>query len=302
MAVTAVVYSDVTYKYYAFGMYMSFIVSLIVFMMIFLISNRKMIRYICRLNEEVQILEGGNLEYQVSVEGNDEITDLAKSMNRMRESFQKQMETEQELHQANKRLITEMSHDLRTPLTGIMLYLEILRSHRYKSEEELEYYFEKIDAKAHHMKLISDHLFEYAVMDKPRKQIEPAGMEHTFSEVIENFKEELETQNFSVECSLQWGNCYVQVNREYIHRIFSNIMSNILKYAEPTEAIRIDTVDSDKYCGFSILNVLPALQNQVESNGIGIESIRRMMEEMQGICTVEQTDTIFEITLLFAKR
>ncbi len=45
------------------------------------------IRYICRLNEEVQILEGGNLEYQVSVEGNDEITDLAKSMNRMKESF-----------------------------------------------------------------------------------------------------------------------------------------------------------------------------------------------------------------------
>ena len=134
----AALYSDFTYQYYVIGTALSAVLALVLFILLFLRINRKLIHYICRLNEEVQILEGGNLEYQVSVEGNDEITDLAKSMNRMKESFQQQMETEQTLHQANRRLVTEMSHDLRTPLTGMMLYLEILRSHRYTTEAELQ--------------------------------------------------------------------------------------------------------------------------------------------------------------------
>ena len=78
--VEAVLYSDFTYQYYVLGAACSLVISLILFLLLFLHSTQKLIRYICRLNEEVQILEGGNMEYQVSVEGNDEITDLARSM------------------------------------------------------------------------------------------------------------------------------------------------------------------------------------------------------------------------------
>ena len=95
MTVQAVLYSDFTYRYHTVTTVMAILISLIVFVLIFLYSNRKLIRYICRLNDEVQILEGGNLEYEVSVEGNDELTDLANSMNRMRLSFQQQMENKQ---------------------------------------------------------------------------------------------------------------------------------------------------------------------------------------------------------------
>ena len=101
--VQAVLYSDVTYKYYVIGVAVSAMISLILFILLFLHGNRRLIRYICRLNEEVQILEGGNLEYEVSVEGNDEITALATSMNRMRESFRNQIEAEQEVHRKNNR-------------------------------------------------------------------------------------------------------------------------------------------------------------------------------------------------------
>ena len=298
----AFLYSDFTYQYYLLGTAVSFIVSLVLFVLLFLRGNRKLIHYICRLNEEVQILEGGNLEYQVSVEGNDEITDLAKSMNRMRMSFLHQMETEQQLYQANKQLVTEMSHDLRTPLTGIMLYLEILRSHRYSTDSELQDYLRKIDAKAHHMKLISDHLFEYSMETSLTRQTEPIGMEQAFQDAIESFVSDLEARCFSVVSNLEWGSCFVQVKTEYVQRVFENIISNISKFAEPSSEVRIATVDSDNYCGFSVLNGYMVSQQQVESNGIGIESIRTMIQQMNGICTVEQTDTVFEITLLFPKQ
>ena len=297
----AVLYSDFTYQYYVLGTALSAVLALVLFILLFLRSNRKLIRYICRLNEEVQILEGGNLEYQVSVEGNDEITDLARSMNRMKESFQQQMETEQNLHQANRRLVTEMSHDLRTPLTGMMLYLEILKSHRYTTEEELQDYLEKIDAKAHHMKQLSDHLFEYSLSDTTEERTEPQQMREAFAKIINHLIDDLSAHGFAGVSELTWASCYVDVNREYLRRIFENIASNAVKYAEPAAEILISTIETAQSCGFSVMNTCSVSGSQTESNGIGIESIRTMMRQMNGSCTVEQTETAFEITLLFPK-
>lgn len=297
--VTAFIYSDFTYRFSVIGTSISIVAALILFIILFFYKNKKMIRYICRLNEEVQILEGGNLEYCVSEEGNDEITELARSMNRMRMTLQQQIETEQQLHQANRQLVTEMSHDLRTPLTGIMLYLEVLRSNRYKSDEELQNYLEKIDAKAHHMKLLSDHLFEYSRQDFQKKELEPQSMESAFKQVVRSMQDDLETRGFAVEMDWEWENCFVQLNQEFIHRIFENIVSNIEKYAERTAVVRIESLYTDKYCGFSVMNTFSAIPAQVESNGVGIESIRNMMKQMNGICNVEQADTCFEISLLF---
>lgn len=301
-AVTAVLYSDFTYQYYLFGTALDIAIVLILFVLLFLQSNRKLIHYVCKLNDEVQILEGGNLEYEVSVQGNDEITDLARSMNRMRESLQSQIETDQNLHAAQRQLVTEMSHDLRTPLTGILLYLEILRSHRYKTEAELQAYLEKIDAKAHHMKLLSDHLFEYTLDGTPPRQEEPTGMEQTFSEVIVNFCDDLNDRGFSAATDLTWEPCFVQVRREYLDRIFENLLSNITKYATPAAEVRVETIATETHCGLVILNTRSAEPSPADTNGIGLESIHSMMQQMKGIFTAEQTESVFEVTLLFPKQ
>lgn len=298
----AFIYSDFTYMFSVIGTIISIITAMALFILLFHHNTHRLIHYICRLNEEVQILEGGNLEYCVSVEGNDEITDLARSMNRMRETLQHQIEAEQQLQQTNRQLITEMSHDLRTPLTGIMLYLEVLRSHRYESEEQLQEYLEIIDTKAHHMKILSDHLFEYSMRDAHHKQAEPCSMQAAFGNAVSCMQDDLRTRGFIVESELDWENCFVQIRPEYIQRIFENIVSNIEKYAEPATAVRIDTIFSDQSCGLSIMNTLSKSRTNVESNGIGLESIRSMMKQMNGTCSVEQTDIIFEITLLFPRQ
>ena len=302
MEAQAVLYSDFTYQYYIIGLALSAVFALLLFIFLFLRNSRKLIRYICRLNEEVQILEGGNLEYQVSVEGNDEITDLARSMNRMRESFQQQMESEQEVHRENRRLITEMSHDLRTPLTGILLYLEILRSHRYTSEEEIWDYLNKIDEKAHHMKQISDHLFSYSLTDVSEDKTMYRHMQDAFGRTIESFRDDLAAQGFSVVSDIEWCSGFVNVNDEYIRRIFENAASNIIKYGDPLEKVLISSAETKEYCGFSVINKCYCSGQKTESSGVGIESIRTMMRQMKGICTVEQTENSFELTLLFPRK
>lgn len=295
-------YSDLMYQFGTVATAISFLLAVTLFIMLFFYNIKKLIQYICQLNNEIQILEGGNLEYNVTEKGNDEITDLARSMNRMRATLQEQMETEQQLYRANKKLITQMSHDLRTPLTGIMLYLEILRSKRYDSEEKLQDYLEKIDAKAHYMKLLSDHLFEYSIKDDVEKQLEPQSMETALGQALKGIHEDLIAREFQVESEYEWRNCFVQVNQEYIHRICENIVSNIEKYAKEGECIRIDTVYYPEYCGFSVMNIFDSEHSEMESHGVGVESIRHMMKQMNGICNIEQTDVTFEITILFPVR
>ncbi|MCR4892577.1 MAG: ATP-binding protein [Lachnospiraceae bacterium] len=111
----------------------------------------------------------------------------------------------------------------------------------------------------------------------------------------------MSAHGFTLVSELTWASCYVDVNGEYLRRIFENITSNAIKYAEPAAEIIITTIETARSCGFSVMNTCAVSGCQTESSGIGIDSIRTMMRQMNGSCTVEQTETAFEITLLFPK-
>ena len=195
-----------------------------------------------------------------------------------------------------------MSHDLRTPLTGVMLYIEILRSHRYSTDKQLEDYLEKIYGKLHNMKMISDNLFKYSLDGMSKKPEESQTMEQALSKAANGFIEDLKANGFRVVSNMLWSPYKIRTNSVYIQRIFENIISNTIKYADSSEEIRIETIDSDDFCGLSVLNAYSFVDENTESNGIGISSISSMMKEMNGICSVEQTDTAFAISLMFPKQ
>lgn len=84
-------------------------------------------KYISKLSDEIAILEGGSLDYKITIKGKDELAALAEGLENMRISFCNMIEQEAEITSENNRIITEMSHDLRTPVTSMMLYTEILK-------------------------------------------------------------------------------------------------------------------------------------------------------------------------------
>lgn len=297
--VTAVVYAEFTYKYYVAGTAVAIGVALLLFASLFVYSTGQLISYIIRLRKEVEILEGGNLEYQVTEEGNDELTELAHSMNLMRKSLLEQQKKEQELQTANRQLITEMSHDLRTPLTGLMLYTEILRSHHYEKEEDIEEYLKKIDQKAHHLKHLSDHLFEYAQDGKKSDRREKISFRDIFREPVENMISELKTRSFQVETELEWQTLPIVAGRDAANRILENIGSNIVKYARKDVPVRVETVYNNNYCGLIFMNTIAEDKIGVESSGVGMESVQTLVKELDGICRVEETESVFEISVMF---
>ena len=298
---SAVMYMDISYRYYIRGNAIAFTMATILFMFLFTRSNREIISYVIRLGKDVQIIEGGNLDYEISVEGNDELTDLAKSMNRMRESFKDQLLTEQQLHNANSRLITEMSHDLRTPLTGLMLYTEILKSGKYNDEDELLEYLEKIYGKARVLKHLSDNLFEYAVDSSRPTKNQTEDFKNALSVFVDEIIKDLESEAYEVKMNLDWKPAKIMLDKELLERISGNIVSNILRYADKDSPIVIESIYSDNHCGISFINKLAEKREETDSHGIGLSSVKSMMQQMNGSCTAEQTGDAFDLDLLFKR-
>ena len=194
-----------------------------------------------------------------------------------------------------------MSHDLRTPLTTLLLYTEILRHHKYETEAQQDEYLAKIDGKARQIKQLSDNLFEYALVTRDTVvQLDaPARFSQIFEEPLAEMVEMLQQRGFA--CALELGSedVLLTVRAQYIRRILDNIGSNLIKYADPARPIEMRFLRQEGRAGLVFRNhVLPA-PPAVESTKVGLTSIETMMDKMHADCKIEQENEQFTMTLLF---
>ena len=299
-AAVALYYNGVN-AYYGIGCEILLVLAIAAFPLFFLFGSRKIIRYIVQLSEEIQAMEGGDLDHPITVQGADELTTLASCLDSMRITLRIQQQEEAEASAKVKNLITEMSHDLRTPLTTLLLYTEILRSHRYETTAQAEDYLAKIDTKARQLKQLSDNLFEYALVTRDTVAVldPPARFSQIFEEPLTEMVGELQERGFA--CALELGSedDTLTVKEQYVHRILDNITSNLLKYADPAQDVSIRFVKEEGRVGLAFANGILPGQHRADSTKVGLGSIETMMKKMQAECRVEQNEKQFCITLLF---
>lgn len=270
-----------------------------IFLLLVLLGIRRRMDYIRKLGQEVEILEGGGLDYPITVKGNDELATLAFGLDSMRKSFQELLDQEAKMVRENQRIVTEMSHDLRTPITSILLYTEILKRGNGK-ERQMEY-IEKIEKRARRMKQLTDHLFEYSLLTEETcvQMEEPELYEVLFYDLFSETCSYLEQQGFQVEFHVKWLEKKIQISTEYMLRILDNLTSNLVKYADSSYPVIISSAEEEHMVGFSFENHIRRTEETVESTGIGIQSIRNMALKMKAKCQVEQEEDRFRLTILF---
>lgn len=272
------------------------------FLAVFLLGCRRIVRYICLLSQEVQVMENGDFSRPVTVQGSDELAALASCLDSMRVTLAQQRRQEAETSARVKDLITQMSHDLRTPLTTLLLYTEIVAGGKYHSQAQLEEYLGKIDTKARQIKQLSDNLFEYALVTRDTVVAldGPAPFSQIFEEPLAEFADQLDQRGFGCLLDLGEEDVRLQVYRPYIRRIFDNIASNIFKYADPAHPVLVSFVREGAKAGLAFANVpLPPDTGGAESTKVGLISVQTMMEKMQAEVEVSQTARQYCITLLF---
>lgn len=286
------------YNYASFG---EMLLAFSIFILMVLIGIRKKMEYIRKLSKEIQILEGGNLEYKITVTGKDELAALAGGLNCMRESFRRQTIQEAEIVRENQKIVTQMSHDIRTPLTSIMLYTELLKKGTYKNEEQFREYIEKIERKTRRMKQLADNLFEYSLVSSDQEiELEEAENEKMlFYDLFSETTSYLEQQGYQVDFLVNWNEVRLKINTDYISRILDNVTSNIQKYADKSCPVTIGSVKNGNMEGFYFENRTAALTDETKSTGVGIQSIKNMMAKMGGRCITGMENGVFRLTLYF---
>lgn len=130
----------------------------------------KKLNYMETLEQSIRVLEGGQLDYKVPVRGTDELAQMAQSLNEMSASLKQQMEQVQQAQQQRYELVTSLSHDLRTPLTAQLGYLELLAEHRYQTPQQHDDYLNKCVRSCQSVIELSNGLFRIASGEAPRRE------------------------------------------------------------------------------------------------------------------------------------
>lgn len=270
-------------------------------LLFFTIILQKKINYIKQLENEVRILETGGLSHAVTVKGKDEIAALATGLNEMRISLSNNFEMVQKLTDANTNLVTELSHDLRTPLTALLLYLQLLQKGKYKDEKTLLQYLQKASEKAEEVKAMSDDLFErFLISGQKEEKLEaPQEIRYVFEDPLSDLIMFLQTQGFSADCRTEWPKGKISVSTDYISRIFDNISSNILKYASREQPVGISLREAEGKLSLSFMNRKDRNADRSDSTKIGLPNIQLMMQKMNGECEIREDHDSFRIILSF---
>ena len=296
-----VLYSNDLYRYSTYATIAEILLCAALFLLGFLVAFQRTVSYMRQISLEIQAMEGGDLGRPITVRGNNDLTALAESLDAMRLAFRTQQELEASTYAANQALISQMSHDLRTPLTTLLIYTEILRYGKYQGEEQLRGYLDKIDEKAQQIKQLAENLLEYSLASQNREvEMEPpAPAAGIFQPLLQETATFLEQYGYTFQWDLAFGEGKVAVHTPYLRRILDNLSSNILKYASLQEPVFIQAREQEGTLVFSFRNALKEREGPTEGTCVGLSSVDAMMGKMGGSSHAEQTGTAFQITLVF---
>ena len=272
----------------------------LVFLATVLLYEQHITRRVQTLSRQVRQVRRGDLGMQITPQTSDEIGQLALDVDAMRLSIIDKLQREEEAWKANSQLITAISHDVRTPLTALLGYLEIV-SDESLSPDERSAYLEICKNNALRLKGLTDELFGFfLVFGKPQPDQKPeefdAGM--LLEQVLLEHEMDLTQRGFHVETSTDPITGSLQVDLGHFRRIFDNLFSNVRKYADPSCPVTITCRCDREELTVTICNRIRQDANRVESNRIGLQTCHKLVAALGGEFNQSRTKETFTVEVL----
>ncbi|MBU5428996.1 HAMP domain-containing histidine kinase [Kineothrix sp. MSJ-39] len=291
-----------TERYTTVALVISVLISTLFFIFLLMQCMKKRLSYVVGLRDDLRLLEAGDLDREVTVSGNDELSQIGEGINNLRRNVLHKIQTERDAITANHELITAMSHDLRTPLTKQIGYLEILYRRKFTQEEELFDYIQKARSNAFIMKDTTDKLFRYFLafggQQQEAQQSEVDG-KALLNSVLKEQIAYINSQGFVVSFSPIQESFRMLINPEEFARIFDNIFHNLRKYGDNTVPVNISYTLQPGELLLMVQNGVRQDTSKVESTKIGLKIVEKIMKSMGGSVEVMNDGQYFIIQLVF---
>lgn len=291
-------YSDDTLK--EVGRVAIFVLCSMLFIGIIIYYFGREIRRLRKLTNQVMDIKNVDINGPITIKGQDEICLLAENIDTMRATIIEQLSREKEAWQANSDLVTAMAHDIRTPLTVMAGYLELMKNKEYSSQEELDEYIRISSEKAEQLRMMSDKMFRYFYVYS--KSSDELNME-TFqagpflNQMLGEYMVLLGENGYQFNVDISDREAEISVDVQGMKRITDNVFANIRKYSDKTKPTDVRVYVDVRRVRIFFRNYISAESARAESTHIGTLTCQKMAEEMNGSFVTCRKGKIYEATL-----
>lgn len=294
-----------------------FILGIIMFLTTFVLLVNRKVTYIKFLTKEIKAIKNEGFGKTIKVKGDDELAELCKSINNMSVEIGEKIENEKKIEENKHQLITNISHDLKTPLTSIVGYLEIINNKDIDDKTRDEYINIAYN-KSLRLKSLVNELFEYTKLSSndikfhEKKVNISMLLNQAVGESIISFSE----KNISVVLNNTYKEVFCNVDTTHMLRVFENLIKNAEKYSDPNSEFRVSLKVVDEKVVISFVNRCEEIKDEeikhffekfyvrdssrsTEGSGLGLAIVERIINLHQGNIEVKKigNDIKFDIIL-----
>lgn len=309
-------FSDIASLFKEFSIFEYIIAFIVWFHVIF---NKKS-KCFLKINKAVSEMAEGNFKIRIDIKSEDKLGKLAANINKIMDEFNSTLEDEKRSEQTKMNLITSVSHDLRTPLTSILGYLQLIENDECKDEVALWYYVDIAYNKTKRLKVLIDDLFELTTLNNYGRKI--LKKEIDVVELINQLAIEyrLNFRKANIECRLDFTDEKVHIlgDSTLLVRAFENLIFNCIKYSKTSDFMDVSVHKEDDKAVLRFINygepISPAdipyiferfyrveksRSDKTGGSGLGLAIAKNIVELHGGEISAESSihKTVFKIIL-----
>ena len=270
------------------------------------------------IQEGVDKIKAGDLHHRIEVAGKGEFSKLASNINSISEGLEKAVEGELKSERLKTELITNVSHDIRTPLTSIITYVDLLKNER--DPEKIDEYVGILDQKSQRLKVLTDDLFDAAKASSGSMPVhlEEIDIESLLTQGLGEVNDKIQASELEFKIRQPEDKIFIKADGKLLWRSIENLLSNIFKYAMQGSRVYIDIEDIGNEVLITFKNISAFELNITEDelmerftrgdesrtsqgSGLGLSIAKSLIELQKGRFTIQIDGDLFKAMIYMPK-
>lgn len=278
----------------------------------------KKLAYLSDIIEGAEKIKNGNLSYKIEVKDNDNFTTLAQNINNIGEGLENSIDKQLRSERMKSELITNVSHDLKTPLTSIINYIDLIKDEKNIQPEYINDYVNVLDSKSKRLKSLIEDLFEASKASSGNIElnIERIEFDQLIRQAIGEVEERLLQSNLDIKLNIPKEKIHINADGKRLYRVLENLLSNIAKYSLSNTRVYIDVTTENQKVKLVMKNISSYELNfdaediverfkrgdesrNTEGSGLGLAIAKDLVNIQGGNFDIDIDGDLFKVTIEF---